>query len=61
VDSETVRPAARDAVARAEDPDARTRDRVATAVLQDGPVTASAIAEKLGTVNHPDHDYGEGD
>jgi predicted ArsR family transcriptional regulator len=48
VDSETVRPAARDAVARAEDPDARTRDRVATAVLQDGPVTASAIAEKLG-------------
>jgi predicted ArsR family transcriptional regulator len=38
----------RAAVTRSDDPDTRTRDRVARAVLEDGPVTASVIAQKLG-------------
>lgn len=38
----------RAAAARSEDPDARTRDRVARLVGEDGPVTASAIAQQLG-------------
>ena len=35
-------------MSRSDDPDARTRDRVARAVLENGPVTASVIAEELG-------------
>jgi predicted ArsR family transcriptional regulator len=48
VDIGTAGQTARAAVSRSEDPDARTRDRVARAVLQNGPVTASVIAEELG-------------
>jgi predicted ArsR family transcriptional regulator len=45
---ETARRSTRAPAARSDDPDARTRDRVARAVLEEGPVTASAIAETLG-------------
>ncbi|HET8613918.1 MAG TPA: metalloregulator ArsR/SmtB family transcription factor [Actinomycetales bacterium] len=45
---QTARLDVRGAVSRSDDPDARTRDRVARAVLEDGPVTASAIADQLG-------------
>ena len=39
------------AVPRSEDHDTRTRDRVARAVLLDGPVTASRIAHQLGIIH----------
>lgn len=44
----TARAEVRVGASRSEDPDARTRDRVARAVLEQGPVTASAIADQLG-------------
>jgi predicted ArsR family transcriptional regulator len=44
----TARQVVRGVVSRSEDPDARTRDRVARAVLEEGPVTASEIADQLG-------------
>src|SRR4051794_8374772 len=42
------RGAAASSVASASSPDARTRDRVARAILENGPATAAALGERLG-------------